>query len=132
MTGGAPRRPPSAGGRRRLLSGTLAVGLLTAVWFAWLHHARISDIRPVMAGLVVIGLVAGLVSRSWWATALAPATIIGLSSLVGAVICARGCPPTHDDTPLTVFMLQIIYSGIPAALGAALGTLLGKRLPRRP
>jgi hypothetical protein len=132
MTGRAPGRPRSAGSGRRLLAGMLATGLLLALWFGWLDHARISDIRPVMAGLVAIGLVAGLVARSWWATALAPAMIIGLSSLGRAVECARGCLPASEDTPFAAIMLLLIYSGMPAALGAVLGTLLGKRLTRRP
>ncbi len=131
MAGSASPRRSDAGGGCRLLGGALAVGLLAVLWFAWLDRARISDMRPVMAGLAAIGLVAGLVARSWWATALAPVTVIGLSYLVHAVLCARGCPPTPEDTPLTVFMLQLIYSGMPVALGAALGTLLGKRLARR-
>lgn len=128
---GAPRRP-DAGIGRQLLWATLTAGLLATLWFAWLDRAQVSDIRPVIAGLVAIGLIAGLVARSWWTTALAPAIIIGLSSLMSAVSCARGCPPTPEDTPFTVFMLQIINSGIPAALGAAGGTLLGKLLARRP
>ncbi|MDP9374295.1 MAG: hypothetical protein M3Q65_17930 [Chloroflexota bacterium] len=114
--------------RLRLIVGAMVVGVLTALWFGWLERAPISDVQPVMvmAGIATVGLIGGLTMRSWWAVVIAPAAVLGMSYLGSAIACADGCPPASEDTPLTVLILQLIFSGGPATVGAAVGTLIAR------
>lgn len=112
-------------GRLRLIAGATTVGVLLYLWRGWVrdYDARIDDDARVLQLVVAaIGLVGGLVMRSWWALVVAPVALIGTAELWEAVACAA-CPPARE----ALVILTVVYYGGPAALGAAVGTLLGTR-----
>ena len=109
----------------RLTVGALVISLLWYFGFALAWKYDVREPRAIAALITIIGLVGGLVMRSWLAVVVVPATLIGTVYLRAAIICARAdCPPASDNTPFALFMLQLIYSGGPAALGASIGTLI--------
>ena len=116
------------GERSRLIVGVAVVGALTAVGWTWLREyaARTADdgrgVQLVVAGAIAIGLVGGLLMRSRWSPILAPAAILGGGEIWAVLACAA-CSRGDRDGFFIWLLLQLVYQGLPAALGAAGGTL---------
>ena len=116
------------GERARLIVGVAVVGALTAVEWTWLREYAPRSasaewgVQLVVAGAIAIGLVGGLLMRSRWSLVLAPATILGATEISAVLACAA-CSRGDRDGFLLWLLLQLVYQGLPAALGAAGGTL---------
>ncbi len=106
----------------RLFIGVVVVGVL---FYLWLHGPM--GLWVAVARLVAIGLIGGLVMRSWWAVVVVPALLSAGPGLVAAII-AGGDAASSEDTPGALFMLQLIYVGVPTALGAAGGVVIATRV----
>ncbi len=112
----------------RLIAGVAVVGALTAVGRTWLREyaARTADdgraVQVVVAGAIAIGLVGGLLMRSRWSPILAPATILGATEIWAVMACAA-CSRGDRDGFFIWLQLQLVYQGLPAALGAAGSTI---------
>ena len=129
---------------RRLMSATALVAALALVYFVLVRRAAFHwdpPTRELVLGIVVIGVLAGLAMRTWWAVLLAPAAIV--AGAVPAVLAETGDwaawaaylqSQFRDglDAPLRRLLVEAaIYVGGPAALSAAVGVLLVRPRHRR-
>lgn len=111
----------------RPASGAVLAGILV-------YHgpSLLPDAGPLAAFVltVAIGFLGGVAARSWWAVVLMPVAMMVARELWSATACSR-CP-IHDEDTITVrLVLNFPFFGGAAALGAAAGVLLGRRLEAR-
>ena len=140
----AARKRGAATGRRRRAADdwrirVAATLLVAALWGMaaglWMPRGPITNVEGVSTMLIslVVGGVAGVATRSRWATLLAPTTFIAVFELVR--LGTDG--PTVDGLHLSTYGVMAFVVGrgvygvlalLPMALGAALGAGVGRRL----
>ena len=74
-----------------------------------------------------LGVVGGLLIRSWWATAFVPTVYIGTFWIAREFTCPECSGPTYDVGVLGAIIYG--FTGlIPMMLGAVLGAVIGRRV----
>ncbi len=76
-----------------------------------------------------LGLVSGLLIRSWWAVVIVPIVYIGTFWIARAFTCPECTGPTYDVSILGA-LLYGFTSLIPVILGTALGAVTGRSLEK--
>lgn len=108
------------------------VPLVAGIALAWLVGVDVMGSNGVFIPLAVIGtdalagILVGFLLRSWWAVALAPVALafgVAAFSLIRAGTIAQGA--IEEVVPLAIIVLAVLL--LPTALGAAIGTAVGRR-----
>lgn len=106
----------------RLLGVVLAPVLAVMILF-WKGPVTVAGL---VVGFLLIGLLTGVLIRSWWSMAYIVA--LGLVWIIYAIMVHTGT----EEMPLPgTILLQILWGMLPGAIGAAIGTVFGQWIERR-
>jgi hypothetical protein len=95
--------------------------------------------EAAVIGIVAVGVLTGLLLRSWWSVVYAPGSILILlliAALMGELLRSNGESENTRPAEVSPWLLWTVLVFLPLGLGAALGTVIGKALdehePRSP
>lgn len=120
-TNGSTGRERRAGMVLSRVSGIIA----PAAFGFWLAR-QVPLSRGAFLGMVPVGLLSGARLQSWWSVVIVPLSAFGGFSL--SISIGRGWGGVWKAVRLPVLVALIVALFSPAAISAALGTWIGKRV----
>jgi hypothetical protein len=131
MTRGTPAVSSNGslgGGRRAGIALARLFGNLVPAAFGFWMARQVPLSRVAYAGIVPVGLVSGMLLRSWRSVVIVPLDIFAGYSL--SISIGRGWGGVWKVVRLPVLVALIVALFSPSAIGAAIGTWIGKRMAR--